>query len=171
MASTNDSLSLGLWSLATFRVASLTASVVMLFHLRGSLSATLSRLDTATGFGGFALLWATTWFATRTGLRYMQRTDSFVERRVASTIVAGGRNGVYVFFILLVVFSLFTIKGQSVRFILAVVLIGSTIGNVFAFVVGGLVGLLYGLVDATLFGFSAWLFRWAAANERSSAGV
>src|SRR5260221_6040094 len=102
MAGTNESFSLELWSLATFRVTSFTATVVMSFHVGGSLSATLNGLDTATGFGFFLLLWATTWFATRTGLGYMRHGDSLVESRVVSTGVAGGWDSIGAFFILFV---------------------------------------------------------------------
>lgn len=170
MAGTNESVSLELWSLATFRVTSFTASVVMSFHVGGSLSATLSGLDTATGFGFFLLLWTTTWFATRTGLGYLRRADSVVEPRVISTGVAGGWNGVYVFIVLLVGFLFFTIREQRVASVLAIALIGSTVGSLLAFFIGALVGLLYGLVDAMLFGFSAWLFNWVVAPDGSSAG-
>jgi hypothetical protein len=173
MAGTNESFSLELWSLATFRVATFTVSVVLSFHLGGSLSATLSRLDTATGFGFFLLLWATTWLATRTGLRQMRRGNSSSNQRLASAIVAGGWNGLYVFIALLVGFLFFTIRDQRGASVLPSIPIGFTIGGLLAFVVGGLVGLLYGLVDAMLLGFSAWLFRWTTSptvnnRERSS---
>jgi hypothetical protein len=170
MASTSELSSLELWSLAAFRAASFTAAVVLSFHLRGSLPATLSRLDTATGFGFFLLLWATTWFATRTGLRYGRGADGLVDRRVMPTIVAGGWNGVYVFIGLQVALLFLMIPEQRVASILVVAVIGSILGSLLAFVVGAVAGVLYGLVDAILFGVSARLFQWVATPDGSSTG-
>jgi hypothetical protein len=168
MACTSESSSLELWSLATFRVASFTGSVVVYLHWRGSLPATLSRLDTAAGFGFFLLLWATTWLATRTGRRYRRLANSSFGRGVASTIVAGGWNGLYVFVVLFLGLLFFIIREQRVASVLGIALIGSTLGGLVAYVIGGLVGLLYGLVDAMLFGVSARLFRWVAAPDGPS---
>jgi hypothetical protein len=98
MASTDEPASLELWSLAAFRAASFTAAAVLLLHRRGSLAATLSRLDTAIGVAAYLLLWTTTWFATRTGLRRIAAAVVTVAvQRVMPAIVAGGWNGVYVF--------------------------------------------------------------------------
>ena len=168
MASTEEPHSLELWSLATFRVASFTGAVVLSFHLRGSLPAALSRLDTATGFGVFLLLWVTTWCATRTGLRLGRDGDGLFDRRVAPTIVAGGWNGLYVFVGLLAAFLFLMVREQGVASVLVFAVIGSTLGSLLAFAVGAVAGLLYGLVDGLLIGFSARLFQWVRSKAKPS---
>src|SRR5580765_5693023 len=101
----DESFHLRLWSRATFRVASFTAAVVMSIHLRASLPAALSRLDTTTGFGFFLLLWSTTWFATRRGFRYRRLARADSESSVAAAVVAGGWNGLYLYVVLFVGFT------------------------------------------------------------------
>ena len=165
MADTDESFHLRVFGLATFHATSFLVAIVMLVHLGGALPAELERLGTATGFAAFGLFWTTTWFATRRGLRTVRLDDPFSESFVASTVVAAGWNGLYVF-IALLVRVLFLVNRDPGASVLAVLLIGSTIGSLFAFVIGGLVGLLYGLVDAGLLGFSAALVRWAAMSGK-----
>ena len=161
MADTDESLHLRLFGLATFHAATFLVAIMMFFHLRGLLPAALERLGTATGFAAFGLFWTTTWFATRRGLRHVRLDDNISESFVASTVVAAGWNGLYVFFVLFAGFLVVVIREPRGGSVLAVFLIGSIVGSLLAFVIGGLVGLLYGLVDAALLGFSAALVRWA----------
>jgi hypothetical protein len=162
MADTDESFSLRLFGLATFHAASFVVAVVMAFHLRGALPAALQSLHTASGFAAFAFFWATTWFATRTGLRKVGFDDTLSESFVASAVVAAGWNGLYIFVVLFAgFFFLVVFREPRVGSALAVFLLGSTVGSLVAFVIGGLVGLLYGLVDAGLLGVSAALLRWA----------
>lgn len=155
-----ESFSLQLWSRATFRVASFTAVVAMSIHLRGSLPAALSQLDTAIGFGFFLYLWTTTWFATRRGFRYRRRAEAHAESSIAATVVAGGWNGLYLFAVLFAGLLFPIVTQQREAPLLLIVLFGSTCGSLLAFVVGGAVGLLYGLIEALLLGLSAALLRW-----------
>jgi hypothetical protein len=159
MADTDESFHLRLFGLATFHAASFLVAIMMFVHLRGFLPAALERLGTATGFAAFGLFWTTTWFATRTGLRNVRLDDAISESFVASAVVAAGWNGLYVF-IALFAGVLFLVIREPGAPVLAVLLIGC-IGSLVAFVIGGLAGLLYGLVDAGLLGISAALFRWA----------
>ena len=174
MADTDDSFHLRLFSLATFHAASFVVAVMLSFHLRGALPSALQRLDTATGFAAFGLFWTTTWFATRAGLLNVRRDDTGSDSFVASTVVAAGWNGLYVFAALFVVVLLFALvgapaylaRGGPIGPILTLFLIGSTLGSLVAFVIGGLVGLIYGLAEAALFGVSAALFRWTDVSAK-----
>jgi hypothetical protein len=165
MADTDESFHLRFFALATFHAASFVVVVVMFFHLRGFLPAALERLGTATGFAAFGLFWTTTSFATRRGLRNVQFDHTLSESFVASTVVAAGWNGLYVFIVLLAGLLFVIVREPLVGSVPAVFLIVSTIGSLAAFVIGGLVGLLYGLVDAALLRIGAALFRWAAGSS------
>jgi hypothetical protein len=168
MASTDEPASLELWSLAAFRAASFTAAAVLLLHRRGSLAATLSRLDTAIGVATYLLLWTTTWFATRTGLRLGRDEDGLVGRRVMPAIVAGGWNGVYVFIAPLIGVLGLIISQGSVLSVLPIAAIGSTLGSLLAFVVGAVAGWLYGMLEALLDRVGSRLFEWVTAADGSS---
>ena len=163
MADTDESFQLRVFGLATFHAASFVVAVVMAFHLRDALPAALQSLHTASGFAAFVFFWATTWFATRTGLRNVGFDDTLSESFVASAVVAAGWNGLYIFVVLFAGFFFLVVLREpgAVGSVLAVFLLGSTVGSLVAFVIGGLVGLLYGLVDAGLLRVSAALFRWA----------
>lgn len=162
MAATKHVSPLRLWSLATFHAVSFVAAIALTLHRLGSLRDRLASLNTALGFGFFLLLWVTTWFATRTGLRHLDAPGESSESSaslVASAVVGGGWNGVFIF----VALALFV----GALFNPAVLLFG-IFGGLIAFVIGGMVGFLYGLVDAALLGLSAALFRWAI-TERTEA--
>jgi hypothetical protein len=162
MAGTSPRFDLRLWSVATFRLVTFVVALALFVHLRGLLRGTLSSLDTTTGFGFFLLLWVTTCLATVQGVRYRQRARHNGDGRggesdLASTIVAGGWNGAYVFLILIVSLALASVAsraagGAAIGFVLA-----SIAGTLIAFVIGGLVGLIFGLIEALLFAVSAWI--------------
>src|SRR5262249_38562348 len=95
MAATNDATALRLWTFATFRAATFVVSCVLYLHLTGRLFGILHLLNTALGFAGFSLLWATTLVATRAELRQIPDGESSVGSIVISTTVAGAWNGLY----------------------------------------------------------------------------
>ena len=169
MADTDRPHSLRLWSIATFHAVSFVGLLVVGVHWSGSLASVLGRLDTLTGFGVFFVLWATTWCATRVGLRSI---GSRVDEATASSVifsmtVAGGWNGVAVLLLMIVVALVFALaRGVAGLSLIPVLFFTSVIGSLLAFTVGAVVGLLYGLADAALLRFGALLFRWA--EERSS---
>lgn len=159
MADTEGARSLRLWALATFHTVSFVAALVVAVHSRGALSSALGRLDTVTGFGFFLLLWAITWFTTRLGLRNMGTPvdDAPSAMIVFSTTVAGGWNGVGIFFIIILV-SLMSVLVSGPRTLVPVLFFASILGSLLAFTVGAVVGLVYGLFDALLLRISAILF-------------
>jgi hypothetical protein len=168
MADTDDTFLLRLWSLATFHTVSFMVSLAIGVHLSGSLAAALKPLDTRTGFGFFLILWTTTWFATRAGLRQMRRRieDVSAATVVLSMAIAGGWNGVSVWIAIMVGITIFTLASRAwtLALIPSFVLV-SLVGSLLAFVVGVVVGLIYGLTDALLLRLSGSLFL---AMESSS---
>jgi hypothetical protein len=167
-------LDLRLWSLVTFRTVTFTLALALFMHLRGSLQSSLARLDTLIGFGVFLILWTTTAFATRIGVRHRGAWNSSRRSRsidgadlgstLEATVVAGGWNGVFIFLgftggTMLIAVGL----GPGV----ITVLFASVIGSVVAFALGGIFGCLYGLVESALFAISARIADWidAAAME------
>jgi hypothetical protein len=158
------------WSLATFGTTSFTVGVIMLLHLRESLTGSLRRLDTPSGFGVFVVLWATTWLTTRGGLRELETIapiDAVSSGAIAlSTIVAGGRNGLYVFGALMLVFLTVIISTQGLHAarVLPVFVIGSILGGTLAFTIGAVAGLLYAGFEVLIRGVCDRLNRWTASS-------
>jgi hypothetical protein len=145
MAGIEDPIDLRVWSVATFRAVSFVIVVALTIHNRGTLAAALSNLNTALGLAFFAVLWTTTWIATRSGERYYRRRvedERYSASRVEATIVAGGWNGVLIYLVPAVIgFVLLHNVG---------ILVFSVLGAVIAFVIGGFVGLAYGIVETAL---------------------
>ena len=157
---------LDVWSLATFRTTSFMIGVIMSLHERGSLTRSLRQLDTTTGFGLFLVMWATTWFATRRGLREVERSASIniasSAAIVMSTIVAGAWNGLYVFGALVLGFLAASIitQGLGAVPVIPVFAIGSVIGGTVAFTIGAIVGLFYGMIELFVSRVCSRLYRW-----------
>jgi hypothetical protein len=171
MAGTDAVRALRPWSLATFRTTSFMAAAVLTLHLRGTLQSTLSRLDTVTGFGFFAIFWVVTWIATCLGLR-QAGADAWSGRPptgavLMSTTIAGGWNGVFVFAVLMARLLVALAGAQEPRMIAAlpVVFLGSVLGSVIAFTIGTIAGFVYGTVDVLVLLVSGALFRWASAER------
>jgi hypothetical protein len=142
----------------------------VLVHLNGSLRQTLSRLSTLTGFAAFALLWLTTWFATRAGLRQMGLDGEVSSSVVLSTTVAGGWNGLYFFAAALVPASAASFLFRQGAGLIVFLLMAFPIGGVLAFTIGSLIGLLYGLVDSVLLEIAVRLVRWVQLEAFTPSG-
>jgi hypothetical protein len=162
---------LRVWSLATFHTATFVAAVVVGLHVRGSMAAALSRLSTALGVGFFLVFWASTWAATRAGLRALESDD---DDHVAGSIVmrltvAGGWNGIGIFAVLApgFLFNL-ALHGTPAPAFVPLVVLGGAIGGSLAFTIGAVVGFVYGLVDAALLRGGAALLRWTQGGSVTS---
>jgi hypothetical protein len=156
-ALTPERFGLKLWSLATYRTASFAVAVALILHLRGELSSRLHALDTATGIALFLLLWTTTWFASRRGVRDHHQVASArsAEPALMYTTVAGGWNGLYVYAGLVLFFATPVLLAAPAAGI--VIVAASAMGAVIAFTVGSVVGLAFGALEALLFGISSWI--------------
>ena len=155
-----------LWSLVTFRTITFTVALALVAHLRGSLAATLARLDTTIGFAVFAMLWATTWFATRIGLRYhgSATSDGGWESTLETTIVAGGWNGVFVW-LALVIGVMVMSAGVAPPAAIVSFILAATLGSLLAFTFGGVVGLIYAIVETILIAVGERLVRFVTGSD------
>lgn len=157
---------LRLWSLSTFRTTSFMIALVISQFVQGSLQDRFTSLGTGIGLLLFAGLWASTWIATRWGLR--TQADARITRAawgppVAPTIIAGGSNGLLVFVPVMATFlvGIVTSGRMGVLPMLGLLLVGSVIGGAVAFAVGAFVGFLYGIAEAFLLGLSDRIYGWA----------
>lgn len=150
---------LRLWSLSTFRATTFLIAIVLVLHLRGTLQSSLRELDTAIGFASFLLFWASTYAASRLGLRYAENAtgEGPAERLLAATIVAGAWNGAFVF--LLLVSAAFVVSVVATGSIGPIVAFGfaAIVGSTVAFAFGGVAGLAYGAIEGVLSAVSSRL--------------
>jgi hypothetical protein len=151
---------LRLWSLATYRTATFVITIALIVHLDGMLASMLHELDTRTGVAFFLLVWTSTWFASRRGLRDQRQSEDNRDREpsIMYTIVAGAWNGVYVYAALLAVAAISaTMSHASPVPGLIVIASAFPIGAVFAFTIGGIVGFAFGVLEGVLFAISGWI--------------
>ena len=155
---------LALWSLATFHTVTFVVAVALGFHLKGTLAARLAQLDTALGVAAFVFLWVATWFTTRIGRRYQSREESSgagPSSIVPAMIVGGAWNGVIVFVVLLIGLVLTRLGSLQIGNAIVGLVLIVVVGGALAFVIGGFVGMAFGIIDRTLLGASRLLFEWA----------
>ncbi len=137
------------WALATFH-ASLFMLVALLFlHWQDVLRNILPTLNTAVGLGLFVLLWAITWWTTRRAVAVME-DDSDIVRRAARW---GGVNGVLFLAIAIALGAVgLAVTEPSARSfqLLGGVAFFLTVGSLFAFAIGAVVGSVLGLIDLAL---------------------
>ena len=157
------------WSLAAFQTAFLVAVLVVLLYRAGSLGEALANLNTAAGLLTFAVLWATTWWSTRRGLRSVGWLTVAQPvppgRSLYHGIIAGGINGVLFLVylqILVNVLLLSTVTRSQlaeagldgvIEGIIGVIFangVAFAFGAVAAYVVGAAVGLVIAALDAAL---------------------
>jgi hypothetical protein len=145
------------WSLATFH-ATLFVLVIVLFAYRGGgLGGALGGLNTFAGLGLFVALWATTYLTTSRALKGLDLIGSARDRRAypRRAFRWGAANGMSFLAVLgvvaLVVAVANTRPGQVGSGILFPALFIAPIALVVSAVVGGAVGLFFGIVDLGLF--------------------
>jgi hypothetical protein len=169
MDATRLAPSLRAWALGTFHTIGFVVAIVLLAHAQGTLAASLARLSTASGATAFLALWVLTVCVTRAGLLTLDtgQADAWTGELIMRMIVAGGWNGVGILaaIVVLVLFHLATAAGgpQGVAVVPALVIVG-TLGGALAFTIGGIVGCLFGVLDALLFRCGDALFRWASGE-------
>jgi hypothetical protein len=154
-----------LWSLAAFRTTSFVLATILWLHTRASLSSSLQRLDTLTGFALFAVLWTTTSVASRNGLRQIGASPDAAGTIVMNTIVAGAWNGLYLFGVLAAGFLVVTIVARAgdAAAIVPALAFAVAFGGTLAFTIGGIVGLVYAMLEAWIRVVCRRLLRWASA--------
>jgi hypothetical protein len=164
-ARTNIVGGLRLFGLATFHAATFMIGIALLAHLDGSLRQNLARIGTLRGFAAFAVLWVTTWFATRAGLRQVSVDREVPGSLILSTVVAGGWNGLYFLAAAVIPALLGSLTFGQRAGILVFLALTFPIGAVLAFTIGSIVGLVYGLVDSVLLEIAVRLVGWAELEQ------
>jgi hypothetical protein len=159
MDATDGARAFSIWSRATFRATAFVAGIVFLSYRTYGLRDALRSSSTAFGLTSFAVLWTATVFATRGQERGFLRSAR--EDSVATTVVAGGLNGLFVLAALIVAAVgrvILTPPGPD-RPVLAVpVLI--LFGPVFAFAIGAVVAVPFALLEAVISDVVDRLCRW-----------
>lgn len=135
------------WTFATFHAAALVLVAVWLVHLSGALGDLLGGLDTALGLGLYVLLWAIVWWATGRAFDDAPPGSSSVQARVTAGFVYGGLTGAgFLLLVLVGAIVVFLVTGGQ---LLAVAVLGF-VGGIVAFIVGGLIGVAFAMLDAPL---------------------
>lgn len=151
------------WALGTFHATIFVLVGVLILYTRDALAPLLSSLNTLAGLGLFAVLWATTFVTTARALRGLELgapgTESALLRR---TFRFGAANGM----LFLAVVGLVLGVGASVAAgSFPFFLFAAPFALVVAAAVGGVVGLIFGLVDLALLRIVSALVETGAAPQ------
>ena len=145
------------WSLATFHATVFVLIIVVGAYSGGGLGAALGGLNTFVGLGLFVALWATTYLTTSRALKGLDLIGAARDRRgyPRRALRWGAANGMLFLAILGVVAIITAIAntrpGQVTSGILFPALFIAPIALVVSAVVGGVVGVAFGIVDLGLF--------------------
>ena len=150
-------MSLVTWALATFHAALFVLVIVFFGYRGGGLGGALGGLNTFVGLGLFLVLWATTYLTTSRALMGLDLIASARARRAypRRAFRWGAANGMSFLVVLGIVAVLTAVAntrpGQVTSGILLPALFIAPIALVVSAVVGGAVGLFFGIVDLGLF--------------------
>jgi len=145
------------WALATFHATAFVLAIVLFAYSRDALGAGLSGLNTFVGLGLFVALWATTYLTTSRALKGLDLLGSPRDRdRYASRALrwgaANGMSFLAILGVVVVVTAISTTRpGQVASGILFPALFVAPIALVVSAAVGGVVGVIFGIVDLGLF--------------------
>lgn len=145
------------WSLATFHATVFVLAIVLLAYPGGGLGSALSGLNTFVGLGLFVALWATTYVTTARALKGLDligsaRDSGGYGRRAFRWGAANGMSFLAVLGVVALVAAVANTRpGQVGSGILLPVLFIAPIALVVSAAVGGVVGVLFGIIDLGLF--------------------
>lgn len=145
------------WSLATFHTTVFVLAIVLFAYSGGGLGGALSGLNTFAGLGLFVALWATTYLTTARALAGLDLIGSARDRggygrRAFRWGAANGMSFLAVLGIGVLVAALANTRpGQAGSGILLPALFIAPIALVVSAAVGGVVGVLFGIIDLALF--------------------
>jgi hypothetical protein len=150
------------WTLATFHATVFVLAIVLFAYSRNALGAGLSGLNTFVGLGLFMALWATTYLTTSRAVEGLDLITSARDRGIypRRTLRWGAANGMSFLVVLGVVAVATAIgntrPGQVASGILLPALFIAPIALVVSAVVGGLVGVIFGVIDLALFALAGF---------------
>lgn len=151
------------WALATFHATVFVLAIVLFAYSRGALGPALSGLNTFVGLGLFGALWATTYFTNDRALKSLDLVASARDsvgygRRAFRWGAANGMAFVAVLGVVALGAALANTRpGQLGTGILLPALFITPIALVVSAAVGGVVGVLFGLIDLALFALAGLL--------------
>lgn len=159
--------SLTVWAFGTFHVAALAVVLLLFQHADGGLGSALDELDTPTGIGLYLYLWGVTWLVTHRTFRDAGvGTDK--PSGIGRTLGRGalGGSGIGVAFLLGALLALFLPRVLFTGPYLPLLLVAA-IGSVVAAIAGGIVGVMFAVVDLGLLAVAERLVeRGTDATER-----
>jgi hypothetical protein len=145
------------WSLATFHATAFVLAIVLFVYSRDALGAGLSGLNTFVGLGLFVALWATTYVTTSRAVEGLDLIGSARDRDgyARRAFRWGAANGMSFLLILGIVAIATAVSntrpGQVATGILFPALFIAPIALVVSAAVGGVVGVIFGIIDLGLF--------------------
>ena len=145
------------WSLATFHTTVFVLVIVLFAYSGGGLGGALGGLNTFAGLGLFVALWATTYVTTARALRGLDLIGSARDRggygrRAFRWGAANGMSFLAILGIVAIAVAISNTRpGQVASGILVPALFIAPIALVVSAAVGGVVGVIFGIVDLGLF--------------------
>ena len=145
------------WSLATFHTTVFVLVIVLFAYSGGGLGGALGGLNTFAGLGLFVALWATTYVTTARALRGLDLIGSARDRggygrRAFRWGAANGMSFLAILGIVAIAAAVANTRpGQVTSGILIPALFIAPIALVVSAAVGGVVGVIFGIVDLGLF--------------------
>jgi len=145
------------WSLATFHTTVFVLVIVLFAYSGGGLGGALGGLNTFAGLGLFVALWATTYVTTARALRGLDLIGSARDRggygrRAFRWGAANGMSFLAILGIVAIAAAVANTRpGQVASGILVPALFIAPIALVVSAAVGGVVGVIFGIVDLGLF--------------------
>jgi hypothetical protein len=150
-------MKLVMWSLATFHTTVFVLVIVLFAYSGGGLGGALSGLNTFAGLGLFVALWATTYMTTARALRGLDLIGSARDRggygrRAFRWGAANGMSFLAILGVVAVVAAIANTRpGQFTSGILLPALFIAPIALIVSAAVGGVVGVIFGIIDLGLF--------------------
>jgi hypothetical protein len=145
------------WALATFHTTVFVLVIVLFAYSGGGLGGALGGLNTFAGLGLFVALWGTTYVTTARALRGLDLIGSARDRggygrRAFRWGAANGMSFLAILGIVAIVVAISNTRpGQVASGILVPALFIAPIALVVSAAVGGVVGVIFGIIDLGLF--------------------
>jgi hypothetical protein len=162
------------WALATFHTVFFFLLFVILLYLSGNLGQLLSSLNTLVGVAIFALLWLSTTFCTGHVVRSVEpaalehpfASFDVIKRVMVKSAFWGGVNG-FIFLIGLLVILVFVFLTAILPVLFSPQIFGlvfsvgffTSIASVIALILGGVVGIVFSLLDFVILNIASLAFK------------
>lgn len=162
------------WAMATFHTVFFFLLFVILVYLSGNLGQLLSSLNTLVGVAIFVLLWLTTAFCTGhvvqsvepAALEHPFASFNVIKRVMVKSAFWGGVNG-FIFLIGLLLILAIVLLTAIIPVLFSPEVIGlvasvgffTSIASVIALILGGVVGIVFSMLDFVILGIASLAFK------------